>query len=187
VLPRLAETAVLARALFDTGWVSESGPRVRAVDLPLAPAPPVPPRLLLGGGSPTLLELAGRVADHLDLAPPAHRRGNQFLRPLVTTVADLAESASVARAAGRSLTTSLLLAGLALCEAGEIRAEEEALCARVGLPWRALGDCPYVLVGEPARVAERLRERQNRIGLDWLIVPVAEVERFSDEVMPLLA
>ena len=186
-LARLTETAELARALFDDGWVAQGGPRVPAVDLPLAPAPPVPPRLLLGGGSPTLLELAGRVADHVDLAPPTHRKGeNEFQRPLLTTIDDLAVSARTARAGGRSLTTSLLLAGLVFCDDGSTRAEEEALCARVGLPWRALDDCPYVLVGEPARIAERVRERQERIGLDWLILPQAQIERFAGEVLPLL-
>jgi len=43
-----------------------------------------------------------------------------------------------------------------------------------------------VLVGEPARVAERVRERQERIGLDWLILPQAQIERFAGEVLPLL-
>jgi alkanesulfonate monooxygenase SsuD/methylene tetrahydromethanopterin reductase-like flavin-dependent oxidoreductase (luciferase family) len=186
-LARLTETAELARTLFDDGWIPQGGPHVPAVDLPLAPAPAVPPRLLLGGGSPRLLELAGRVADHVDLAPPTHRKAeNEFQRPLLTTIDDLAVSARTARAGGRSLTTSLLLAGLVFCDGGNTRAEEEALCARVGLPWRALDDCPYVLVGEPARIAEQVRERRERIGLDWLIVPQAQIERFAGEVLPLL-
>ena len=74
-LARLTETAELARTLFERGWVREGGARVPAVDLPLAPAPLTPPRLLLGGGSSALLELAGRLADHVDLAPPSHRKG----------------------------------------------------------------------------------------------------------------
>jgi alkanesulfonate monooxygenase SsuD/methylene tetrahydromethanopterin reductase-like flavin-dependent oxidoreductase (luciferase family) len=184
---RLEEAARLARTLFDRGWASQEGAHVTAVDLPLAPAPPEPPRLLLGGGSPALLELAGRYADHVDLAPPSHRRdGNALQRPLLTTVDDLVESARAARASGRPLTTSVLLAAVAFSDEGAIRAEEEAICARVGLPWRPLGDCPYVLLGEPARIAEQVRERHERIGLDWLIVPAAAIERFSAEVLPRL-
>jgi alkanesulfonate monooxygenase SsuD/methylene tetrahydromethanopterin reductase-like flavin-dependent oxidoreductase (luciferase family) len=186
-LARLAETAELARTLFDRGWAPEGGVHVPAVDLPLAPAPPIPPRLLLGGGSPALLELAGRLADHVDLAPPSHRKGeNEFQRPLLTTIDDLAESARAARAAGRPLTTSLLLAAVVVCGEGEVRVEEEALCARVGLPWRSLDRCPYVLLGEPARIAEQINERRERIGLDWLIVPDSRIEHFSAVVMPLL-
>jgi alkanesulfonate monooxygenase SsuD/methylene tetrahydromethanopterin reductase-like flavin-dependent oxidoreductase (luciferase family) len=187
-LERLGEAVRLARTLFDRGWASANGAHVTAVDLPLAPAPPEPPRLLVGGGSPALLELAGRYADHVDLAPPAHRRaGTALQRPLLTTVDHLAESARTARASGRALTTSLLLTAVVFCDAGSVRAEEEAICARVGLPWRPLDDCPYVLVGEPARIAEQVRERHERIGLDWLIVPDGAIERFSAEVMSVLA
>jgi alkanesulfonate monooxygenase SsuD/methylene tetrahydromethanopterin reductase-like flavin-dependent oxidoreductase (luciferase family) len=185
-LARLEETARLARALFDHGVASADGPHVVAVDVPLAPAPPQPPRLLLGGGSPSLLELASRYADHIDLAPPPHRPGDQFQRPLNTSVDDLVDSARRARGGSRALTTSILLTAVVLCEHGSIRAEEEALCARVGIPWRPLDDCPYVLLGEPARIADQVRERQERIGLDWLILPEAIIERVSAEVMPFL-
>jgi alkanesulfonate monooxygenase SsuD/methylene tetrahydromethanopterin reductase-like flavin-dependent oxidoreductase (luciferase family) len=184
-LARLTETAQLARELFDEGWASVAGEHVVARDLPLAPAPPDPPRLLLGGGSPALLELAARYADHVDLAPPTHRRGDALQRPLLTTVDDLADSARLARAGPRRLTTSVLMSAVVVCEPSRVRAEEEAVCARVGLPWRPLGDCPYVLVGEPARLAERVRERRERIGLDRLIVPYAAIEPFTAEVLPL--
>jgi alkanesulfonate monooxygenase SsuD/methylene tetrahydromethanopterin reductase-like flavin-dependent oxidoreductase (luciferase family) len=185
-LQRLAETAELARTLFDQGWASNGGDEVAAVDLPLAPAPETPPRLLLGGGSRAVLELAGRYADHVDLAPPSHRRANEFQRPLLTTIEDLADSARVARASGRPLTTSILVTAVALGDSRSVHAEEEAICERVGLPWRPLDQSPYVLVGEPARVAEQVRERQERIGLDWLIIPETWIERFSGEVLPLL-
>jgi alkanesulfonate monooxygenase SsuD/methylene tetrahydromethanopterin reductase-like flavin-dependent oxidoreductase (luciferase family) len=186
-LERLAETARLARALFDDGWASEPGDHVRAVDLPLAPASERPPRLLLGGGSQSVLELAGQYADHVDLAPPPHRRGdNEFQRPLLTTIEDLAASAGIARGVGRPLSTSVLMVGVAVCDADSARSEEESLCARVGLPWRSLAECPYVLLGEAERIAEQVRERRERIGLDWLIVPESAFERFSAEVLPLL-
>lgn len=41
-------------------------------------------------------------------------------------------------------------------------------------------------MGEPARTADRVRERQERIVLDWLILPDAVVERVAADVMPLL-
>jgi hypothetical protein len=127
------------------------------------------------------------VADHVDLAPPPHRKGeNEFQRPLLTTTDDLAGSAEQARAGGRRLSTSLLLNAVVVCDASEIRGEEEALCERVGLPWRALDDCPYVLLGPTERIAEQVRVRRERIGLDWLIVPSAQVEPFAGDVMPLL-
>jgi alkanesulfonate monooxygenase SsuD/methylene tetrahydromethanopterin reductase-like flavin-dependent oxidoreductase (luciferase family) len=186
-LARLAETARLARTLFDRGSASLEGNYVTAVDLPLAPAPADPPRLLLGGGSPSLLELAGRYADHVDLAPPSHRRGTAFQRPLLSTVDDLVESARSARAMGRPLSMSLLLTAVVFCNADSVREEEEVLCARVGLPWRSLDDCPYVLIGEPAKIVDQVRRRQERIGLDWMIIPENVIDRFSENVMSVLA
>src|SRR5438067_11433772 len=66
-LERLEESARLARALFDRGVATLEGRQIVARDLPLAPLPATPPRLLLGGGSHRLLEIAGRYADALDL------------------------------------------------------------------------------------------------------------------------
>src|SRR4051812_15821095 len=91
-----------------------------------------------------------------DLAPPPHRRSaNELQRPLLTTIDDLAESAHTARSSGRPLTTSVLLTSVTFCDAASVRAQEEAICAGVGLPWRALDDCPYVLNGQPERIAEQ--------------------------------
>ena len=78
---------------------ARSGAHIRTVDAPLAPAPDEAPRiLLLGGGSADILDLAGRYADHIDLAPPPRRGANQFQRPLLTTTEELAASAHASRA-----------------------------------------------------------------------------------------
>ena len=70
---------------------------------------------------------------------------------------------------------------------GEVEDQETALCARVGLPPRSLADCPYSLIGSPERLAERVCELEERVGLDWLIVPLAAIDRFAADVVPLLA
>jgi alkanesulfonate monooxygenase SsuD/methylene tetrahydromethanopterin reductase-like flavin-dependent oxidoreductase (luciferase family) len=185
---RLEETLRLARELFDEGISNLRGDHVVAKELPLAPRPERPPRLLVGGGSRRILELGGRYADHVDLAPPPRVAGaNIFQQKLLATAADVEDSARMVHASGRPLTTSVLPAAVVVCEKHEIRSEEEALCARFGLEWRSLDDTPYVLIGEPERLADRLREYRERIGVDWLIVPQNQVERFASDVMPLVA
>lgn len=186
-IARLAETAHLGRTLFDEGWATQHASHVEAVDLPLAPAAQDPPRLLLGGGSKAVLELAGRYADHVDLAPPPRPGANQFQRPLLATTDDIVTASRTARSGERTLTASLLLSALVVCEEGAVDEEEAALCERVGLASRPLGDCPYALIGPPERLAERVREMTERIGLDWLIVPLSAADRFASEVMPLVA
>jgi alkanesulfonate monooxygenase SsuD/methylene tetrahydromethanopterin reductase-like flavin-dependent oxidoreductase (luciferase family) len=193
-MDRLEEVVRLARELFDTGSADLRGDHVVASELPLAPRPDVPPRLLLGGGSQRLLELAGRYADHLDLAPPSHRTArNEFQRKLLTTTADLEAAARAARdaasAAGRppaAITVSVLTTNVVFCRESEIAAQEEAICNALDLPFRSLADCPYVLIGEPRRMAEAIRERRERIGLAWIVLPHEAVARFCTEVVPLL-
>ncbi|HSU11000.1 MAG TPA: LLM class flavin-dependent oxidoreductase [Pseudonocardia sp.] len=75
-IDRLAEVLAVARTLWTDGTVSLDGNHVVARDLPLSPVPDRPPRLLVGGGSDRLLELAGRFADLLDRArrPEARAR-----------------------------------------------------------------------------------------------------------------
>ena len=194
-LDRLEESVELARELFDTGVATVRGEHIVANDLVLAPRPETPPRLLLGGGARRVLELAGRRADHLDIAPPPRVKGeNVFQQKLLATVDDVAASAETMRAAARrtgrdpvDVTTSILLSNVVFCERDRVRAQEEALCSSVGLTHRSLDNCPYALIGDPERIAELVRERSERIGLDWLIVPEHAIDRFCGDVMPALS
>jgi alkanesulfonate monooxygenase SsuD/methylene tetrahydromethanopterin reductase-like flavin-dependent oxidoreductase (luciferase family) len=191
---RLEEAARLARDLFDEGWADLTGEYIAAKELPLAPRPAVPPRLLLGGGSRRVIELAGRYADHLDLAPPSHRQSsNEFQRKLLTTTADLEDAAREVRvaasAAGRApaeITFSVLMTHVVFCAESEVASAEEAICTALDLPPRPLDDCPFVLVGKPQRMAEAIREREERVGLSWIVLPRDALDRFCSDVAPLL-
>ena len=167
-LDRLEEACRLARALFDDGIAAIDGDHVVTRDLPVAPRFGVAPKLLLGGGSDRLLEIAGRYADHVDLNGSSRRRPLGRALPLfddgprrhATTVADLVDSAarvrSVAEVAGRphpalSVVIDTLTVGRE--------------------PDPSLTDCPYVLGGDPARIAAAAAERVERIGLQALVLP----------------
>ncbi len=107
----LTESATLLRALFDDGRASLDGEVLRVDDLPLSPLPATPPRLLIGGGSRPVLELAGATADIVDLNSPFQPRlpggawAADAARRASTTVDDIARAIAVvagaARAAGR--------------------------------------------------------------------------------------
>jgi probable F420-dependent oxidoreductase len=200
-MDRLEEAAALARQLFDHGFADLHGKHVVASELPLAPVPEVPPRLMVGGGSQRLLEIAGRYADALDLngSPRAEKVAGADLktadrrRRLTTTVEDLQESVDIVRKAsleaGReadAVELSILLTNVVFCEEAQVRQHEEALCEDVGLPAISLDDRPYVAIGPPQRIAELIEERRKRLGLSRLFVSSPEVERFCLEVLPLL-
>lgn len=194
-LDRLEEALRLARQLFDEGFADEGGDHVLAHELPLAPRPETPPRILVGGGSERLVRLAGRYCDHIDLNAPSHRRSRiEPQRKLTTTVADLEQSVATLRdaeaQAGRppgSVAVSAVVTDIAFCRESELDAESERICAAAELPARSLLDSPFVLLGEPQRMADALRERQERLGLAWIGIPFSDVERFSADVAPLLA
>jgi len=169
-------------------------------DLPFTPAPATPPRLLLGGGSDAVLDVAGRYADHVDLNGSSRRLPlgrvellrRDVLRRLTTTVDDLVASAArvaeSARVAGRpagAVTFSVLASHVRFCDDAEVAAREEEMCRAAGAPGLALDDCPYVLAGSPERMAGLLTERARRIGISAIIVPDGEhVERLCAEVPP---
>jgi alkanesulfonate monooxygenase SsuD/methylene tetrahydromethanopterin reductase-like flavin-dependent oxidoreductase (luciferase family) len=200
-MQRLEEAAALARRLFDQGHATLHGEQVVADDLPLAPLPQVPPRLMLGGGSPRILEIAGRYADALDLngSPGAGKVSGTDLqradkrRRLLTTVTDLERSAATVRqvsaAAGRApdaVRLSILLSEIVFCEESEVRQREEAMCAAVGLPARSLDDSAYVVIGPPGRTAALVTDRRERLGLAQLFLSGQDIPRFCREVLPLL-
>lgn len=200
-MDRLEETAALARQLFSRGEANLDGRHVKARELPMAPRPEVPPRLLLGGGSVRLLEIAGRYADVVDLngSPMAGKvsgadlRGADKRRRLSTTVSDLEESWDVVSgasvAAGRAadaVARSIMITEIAFCADGDVAREQETLCVAAGLAPRSLDACPYVLTGAPRRMAALIEERRHRLGLHQLILSGPQVERFCTEVLPML-
>ena len=182
---RLEEAARLARELFDTGVANLEGEHVVARDLPLAPRPDVAPRILVGGGSDRLLEIAGRYADILDLngssrrAPVAGKDLSRadLQRRLTTTVEDLEDSVRRVRAAslaaGRpanAVSMTLLINYLEVCPDHEVRDRARAISEEAGLGDQPLDDCPYVMLGSAERIAALLTERCERLQVDGLIL-----------------
>jgi alkanesulfonate monooxygenase SsuD/methylene tetrahydromethanopterin reductase-like flavin-dependent oxidoreductase (luciferase family) len=193
-MARLREALLLARKLFDEGHADMRGDHFAVRDLALAPWPVPPPRILVAGGSPGIMELTGQFADHIDLNAPAH----PVIKPdparrLITTTAQLESSVAAIRAAaaaaGRgqaSITRSVIIDHVVWCSEAELPDAQRDLCRRVGLPEQPVLDCPFVLAGEPARMATRVSELTERLGLAWIIIPNAEAQRFSEQVMPRL-
>jgi alkanesulfonate monooxygenase SsuD/methylene tetrahydromethanopterin reductase-like flavin-dependent oxidoreductase (luciferase family) len=199
-LDRLEESARLARQLFDHGIATIDGSWIVARDLPLAPVPKVSPRILLGGGSDRLLDIAGRYADVLDLNGSSRRNkvagpdlpAADARRRLTTTSLDLEVSVmrvrTAAKAAGRpnkAVTMSVLVGWMEFCAASEVGSVSERLCRENGLPPQSLDDCPYALLGEPAQMIDKLHERRERFGLEMLIIAGSiDPQRFSEQVLP---
>jgi alkanesulfonate monooxygenase SsuD/methylene tetrahydromethanopterin reductase-like flavin-dependent oxidoreductase (luciferase family) len=212
-IDRLEEVLRVARTLWTDGLVSYAGEHVVARDLPLSPVPDRPPRLLVGGGSDRVLELAGRFADLLDLhGDPKHGRvagatmsqaaTGDVARRAHTTVDDLAGRIGLVRdaaqAAGRArdaVGVATQIWYVAFGSPAQVRAAEEELCTSwAGIPYRPLDRSTYLLSGGPAQMAEALAERREAYGLerislseeDGIAAAPPDPLRFCREVLPLI-
>jgi alkanesulfonate monooxygenase SsuD/methylene tetrahydromethanopterin reductase-like flavin-dependent oxidoreductase (luciferase family) len=203
-LDRLEEATALARDLFHEGFADLAGTYITAHELPIGPVPETPPRLLLGGGSDRLLEIAGLHGDIVDLNASsrgmklagAHPVFRDKMRRLMTTVDALEASVikvrETAAAAGRdpaSIEFSLLITAARFCSAPEIEDVESEFCRDAGIDRQSLADCPYLFIGPAERMREQLVERTNRLGLRHLILTPASAEvlgRFREEVVAVV-
>lgn len=180
-LDRLEEACRLARALFDLGIGSIEGTHVVARDLPLAPRAATSPRLLLGGGSDRLLDIAGRYADAVDLNGSSRRHAlgqrttlrDDRIRRRSTTVDDLVSSAARVRAAAAAAARNGPRFSVTI-DSVDVGKDVDA----------ALASCPYLLTGDATSMRESLADRVERIGLDAIVVPeAADLRLLRTEVL----
>lgn len=201
-MTRLEEAAYLARTLFRDGIASFEGEEVTARQLPLSPRPASSPRIMLGGGSDRLLEIAGRYADLLDLNASSRQQALGGAQPiarneprrLATTVADLELSVARVRdaavAAGRpadAVGFSVFVSEVEFCANSKVDETHAAMRARAGLPGAALESCPYVLAGEPELMTDLLAERAQRLSLESIVFRTGPfLDRICRNVVPKL-
>jgi alkanesulfonate monooxygenase SsuD/methylene tetrahydromethanopterin reductase-like flavin-dependent oxidoreductase (luciferase family) len=199
-MDRLEEAAGLFRTAFDAGSVDIAGEQIVTHELPMGPILKPAPRLMLGGGSDRLLDIAGRYADLVDLNGSSRRLklgGEQpifkdAIRRLTTTVADLETAAGEVRAsaaaAGRDpdgIEFSVIASVIRFCSNSEVAQHEAEVCRKAGIDPMPLADCPYVFIGPEARMREQLAERAHRIRLRHILMtPMGydEMARFRQEV-----
>jgi alkanesulfonate monooxygenase SsuD/methylene tetrahydromethanopterin reductase-like flavin-dependent oxidoreductase (luciferase family) len=198
----LEQTLRLGRSLFSAGVATIEAPGLIVCDLRLSPRPEVAPRFLVGGGSDRFLRLAGAFADWVDLNGSSRRLHlgrkspavQDAVRRLTTTVSDLEESvrllAMSAIEAGRSVSDirhSVLIDTIEFCPVSEVGERENGLRRARLAPESDVHQCPYVLIGPPARMRDLLAERSERLGLSAVIVRDDDnLESFMEWVANLL-
>lgn len=201
-LARLEEALEVAKQVFADGRASFSGRSFSLRDLPMSSGSRGAPRLLVGGGSERLLDLAARYADYVDLNGSPRglklRRSGALqqdgLRRLSTTTDDLEAVGhrldALLDGGGReasSLKRSVLLDTLDVCDQSQVGLRQRAVAHARGGEESWVGTCPYVLIGPPEHVAEVLSERIDRLGLSALVVwDSPHLETLMRDVLPLL-
>lgn len=179
-IDRLAESITVLKGLFSGAAFSFAGAHFTVRDLVGVPAPvqrPHPP-LLIGGGGPRMLRLVGREADiagiNANLAAGdvgGHSVGDVSWERMAEKVGWVREGAATA---GRAFDDIELSMAQWLLHVTDDRSEAEQLIAkmagRLGVDPTWLDDAPGVLVGSPARCAEKLHALRDRLGISYVQV-----------------
>ena len=144
------------------------------------------PRLMLGGGGPRLLTLAGRVADIVSFAPRMSTAG----RPMLRSASDGALAGKVAvvrRAAGERFERLQLEVFVA--DAGVVGRPSRTGASVAALVKSAapaiVGGSPHVLYGTHAGLRDSLRRRRDRTGVSSYSIPAEAMESFAPLVEEL--
>lgn len=176
-IERLDEALTVIRSMWEQEKTTFAGRHYQVRDV--ARAAPLPagerPRILVGGGGPRLLRVAGRHADIVGVNPmlPEGKVTN-------TTAADLAPERvqrkldwirEGAEAAGRdfdAIELNALVFVAALTD--DPRGIRAALAANTGMTPEQVADCPLFLTGSASEIQDRLQKRREETGISYVVI-----------------
>ena len=180
-----------AQTTFEGRHYSVQGAQ-RAVE---APADWDPPKILIGGGGPKVLGVAGRHADIVGINPSIPEG-----RVVATTAADCAPERvrekvgwvrEAAAAAGRdpdAIELNSLVFVVALTD--DPKPLRAGLAQSSGMTEEEVADCPIFLTGPASEVRDRLEKRREETGISYVVIQGRDpgmLETFAEEVLEPLA
>jgi probable F420-dependent oxidoreductase len=159
----------------------------RAAPLPAGGAP----RILIGGGGPRLLALAGRHADIVGINPviPEGRVTPETIRDLSPErvrekVRWVRESAQAAGRDADAIELQSLVFAVAITD--DARGIREAFAKQAGLTPEQVTESALTLLGSASEVRERLLKRREETGISYVVIQggdLATVEGFAEAVV----
>lgn len=185
---RLQEHTEVLRGLWADGPFSFAGEHYRIEGLDGTPAPFTPggPKLLVGGGAPRLLRWAGATADIVGVNPSIHSGAIDEAAAQDSMEDRIDEKFGWLReGAGERFDDLELNCWLATAEVTEDRAFVEAVASLFGATAEELDRSPMALMGPLSECADRLRERRDRWGYSYIVIPGDKARDFAPLVADL--
>lgn len=183
-IDRLEEALAVISGLLDGTRVDHAGAayHVTGLDLDVLPRHEGRPRLVIGGGGPRMLGVAGRHADTVALLPAPISNSQDRDDPLDLLPAALDQKIAVVRGrAGDRFPALELSAFVTIAITDHRRDDTQALIARrgwSGIDISTVWEMPTILIGSVAQIREDLQARRERFGLSYLVT--------SDQALPAL-
>lgn len=150
-----------------------------------------PPKILIGGGGPRLLRLAGRYADIVGINPKLTEGKITAETPADSTLERMREKIGWVREgaekAGRD-PDEIEFNSLSFVTAisDDVSGLREVLAKNSGLSVEEVAECPLFLTGSAAEIRERLERQREEIGISYLVIqggdPIA-LENFAKEII----
>ena len=163
----------------------------RAANLPEGPLPSI----LIGGGGPRMLRLAGRHADIVGITAKVDQgkvtpETARDVTPdrILAKIASIREGAAQAGRDPQAIELSTLTFVCAITD--DPKPLREALSRNTGMSVEEVADCPLFITGSGSEIRERLERQREQTGISYVVIQggdFALVERFAEEVVAPLA
>jgi probable F420-dependent oxidoreductase len=190
-ITRLAESLTIMKRLWTGEPVHYKGEHYQIDGLTGFPIPaqqPHPP-VLIGGTGPRMLALAGREATSVSILTTSITAGNTGNDPAERQSPAVAAKIAIAREAAGARASSLELSLMVdLVVTDHRRRDTDALAAKMG--WSGLAaehvrDMPAILIGSTGEIADLIVEWRERLGVSYIVIGDADVDRFAPVVSRL--
>lgn len=188
-LDRLEETIELLRASFGEGEVSIDGEHVHARGFEAVPKPvqrPMPP-IMIGGGSPRILAIAGREADIVSLNFD-NSSGKIGPQGVGSSTAELTEKKIgwVREGAGtRFDDIELEIAAYFTIVTDDAATMAGRMAGMFGLSVDEFRQHPHALIGSVDEICDALVERRERYGISYVTFGATAMESVAPVVARL--
>jgi probable F420-dependent oxidoreductase len=196
-IERLAEALQIIRGMWTQERTSFEGRHYRIREIARAVALPEGevPKILIGGGGPRVLRLAGRHADIVGINPALpegkvtpHTAADLAPERLAEKIGWVREGAE---AAGRN-PDAIELNSLVFVSAvtDDPKPLREALARNTGMTPEQIADCPLFLTGSASEIRDGLLRRRDALGLSYVVIQGRDralLEHFAEAVVAPLA
>jgi probable F420-dependent oxidoreductase len=196
-IERLTEALEIIRSMWLQERTSFAGKHYQVKEIAQAARLPKGerPKILIGGGGPRLLRLAGHKADIVGINPSLHE-GKITPQTALDLVPERVQEKigwvrEGAQRAGRPFEEIELNALVfVVAVADDVRGLRSALAKNTGMSESQVAACPVFLTGSPTEIRDKLEKQRERTGISYIVIQgddVERIERFAEAIVQPLS